>query len=124
MRSYARIDSLRRHVLRVHLNQASRHDHGLRGLRQHSSETPIEEKPVVCPIPDCGGLVLDGRMHYQSHAARVHKGLFDMFCRVGIFDVVRKTTALTTHVQAKYSSVSIIQRRLNWCLRAMIRGCF
>jgi hypothetical protein len=76
MRPYARIDSLRRHVLRVHLNQASRHDHGLRGLRQPHSMVPIWDGPIVCPIPDCGGLILDSQMHYQSHAARVHKGPF------------------------------------------------
>jgi hypothetical protein len=57
-RYYARIDSLRRHVLRVHLNQASRHDYGLRGLYQPDSEPPTEQKPIVCPVPACHGLVL------------------------------------------------------------------
>ena len=36
---YTRINSLRRHVLRAHLNQASRHDYGLRGLHQPDSDS-------------------------------------------------------------------------------------
>jgi hypothetical protein len=75
-RHYARIDSLRRHVLRVHLNQASRHGYGLRGLHQPDSDPPTEQKPIVCPVPVCRGLVLQGENHYKSHSARVHKGPF------------------------------------------------
>ena len=75
-RPYARIDSLRRHVLRVHLNQASRHDYGLRGLHHPQSDPPTEHKPIVCPVPACGGLVLHGDMHYKNHSAKVHKGPF------------------------------------------------
>ena len=75
-RHYARIDSLRRHVLRVHLNQASRHGYGLRGLHQPDSDPPTEQKPIVCPVPACRGLVLQGENHYKSHSARVHKGPF------------------------------------------------
>jgi len=51
MRPYARIDSLRRHVLRVHLNQASRHDYGLRGLPQPHSETPTEDGLQTADVP-------------------------------------------------------------------------
>jgi hypothetical protein len=76
MRPFSRIDSLRRHVLRVHLNQASRHDYGLRGLAQPHSESPPEDGPIICPDPGCDGLVLRGQMHYQNHSARVHKGPF------------------------------------------------
>jgi len=76
MRPYARIDSLRRHVLRVHLNQASRHDYGLRGLPQPHSETPTEDRPIICPVPICDGLVLQSQMHYMNHSAKVHKGPF------------------------------------------------
>ena len=76
MRRYARIDSLRRHVLRIHLNQASRHDYGLRGLPQPPSDTAIEDGPIICPEPACNGLVLQDQMHYMSHSARVHKGPF------------------------------------------------
>jgi hypothetical protein len=75
-RRYARIDSLRRHVLRVHLNQASRHDYSLRGLHHPPSDPPTEHKPIVCPVPVCGGLVLHGEMHYKNHSAKVHKGPF------------------------------------------------
>jgi hypothetical protein len=71
-RHYARIDSLRRHVLRIHLNQASRHDYGLRGLHQPLTE----QKPIVCPVPACRGLILQGENHYKSHSAKVHKGPF------------------------------------------------
>jgi hypothetical protein len=73
---YARIDSLRRHVLRVHLNQASRHDYGLRGLHQPDSDPLTEQKPIVCPVPACRGLVLRGENHYKSHSVKVHKGPF------------------------------------------------
>jgi hypothetical protein len=52
---YTRIDSLRRHVLRVHLNQASRHDYGLRGLPQPHSKTPTDDGPIICPVPTCDG---------------------------------------------------------------------
>ena len=76
MRPYARIDSLRRHVLRVHLNQASRHDYGLRGLPQPHSETPTDDAPIICPVPTCDGLVLQSQMHYMNHSAKVHKGPF------------------------------------------------
>ena len=75
-RRYARIDSLRRHVLRAHLNQASRHDYGLRGLHQPDSDLSTEQKPIVCPVPACGGSVLQGENHYKSHSAKVHKGPF------------------------------------------------
>jgi Protein of unknown function (DUF3435) len=74
-RRYSRNDVLRRHVLRVHLNQASDHDYGLRGLRP-DSDLSTEQKPIVCPVPACGGLVLQGENHYKSHSARVHKGPF------------------------------------------------
>jgi len=74
MRPYLRIDSLRRHVLRVHLNQASRHDYGLRGLPPSYSK--VEEGPIICPVPRCGGLVLDSHMQYMNHSARVHNGPF------------------------------------------------
>jgi hypothetical protein len=76
MRPFSRIDSLRRHVLRVHLNQASRHDYGLRGLAQPRSESPPEDGLIICPDPGCDGLVLRDQMHYQNHSARVHKGPF------------------------------------------------
>jgi hypothetical protein len=76
MRPFSRIDSLRRHVLRVHLNQASRHDYGLRGLAQSHSESPSEDGPIICPVPVCDGLVLRGQRHYQNHSVRVHKGPF------------------------------------------------
>jgi len=76
MRRYARIDSLRRHVLRTHLNQASRHDYGLRDLPQPPSDTVTEDGPIICPEPACNGLVLQGQMHYMSHSAKVHKGPF------------------------------------------------
>jgi hypothetical protein len=62
MRRYARIDSLRRHVLRIHLNQASRHDYGLRGLPQPPSDTVTENGPIICPEPACNGLVLQGQI--------------------------------------------------------------
>jgi hypothetical protein len=75
-RRYARIDSLRRHVLRIHLNQASRHDYGLRGLHQPDPDLSTEQKPIVCPVPTCGGLVLQGENHYKSHSAKVYKGPF------------------------------------------------
>ena len=78
MRSFSRIDSLRRHVLRVHLNQASRHDYGLRGLAQPHSESPPEDGPIICPDPGCDDLVLRGQMHYKNHSARVHKGPFEI----------------------------------------------
>ena len=65
MRSYSRIDSPRRHVLRVHLNQSSRHDYGLRGLPLPHSKT--EDGPIICPVPRCGGLVLYSHMHYMNH---------------------------------------------------------
>jgi Protein of unknown function (DUF3435) len=74
MRRYVRIDSLRRHMLRIHLNQASRHDYGLRGLPQPPTVT--EDGPIICPEPACNGLVLQGQMHYMSHSAKVHKGPF------------------------------------------------
>jgi hypothetical protein len=76
LRPYARIDSLRRHVLRVHLNQASRHDYSLRGLAAPLADTPVEKTPIICPIPACDGLVLQGQMAHKNHAARVHKGPF------------------------------------------------
>jgi hypothetical protein len=76
MRPYSRIDSLRRHVLRIHLNQASRHDYSLRGLAQPRTDRPTEDGPIVCPVPACGGLVLQGHKHYKNHAAKVHKGPF------------------------------------------------
>ena len=72
LRPYARIDSLRRHVLRIHLNQASRHNYGLRGL----PGAHIEDGPVTCPVPRCKGLVLENQMHYMNHSSRVHKGPF------------------------------------------------
>jgi hypothetical protein len=72
MRRYVRIDSLRRHVLRIHLNQASRHDYGLRGLPQPPTAT--EDGPIICPEPACNGLVLQGQMHCMSHSAKVHEG--------------------------------------------------
>ena len=75
MRRYARIDSLRRHVLRIHLNQASRHDYGLRSLPQPPSDT-VTDRPIIYPEPACNGLVLQGQMHYMSHSAKVHKGPF------------------------------------------------
>ena len=58
LRPYARIDSLRRHVLRVHLNQASRHDYSLRGLATPLPDIPVEERPIIYPIPACEGLIL------------------------------------------------------------------
>jgi hypothetical protein len=76
LRPYARIDSLRRHVLRVHLNQASRHNYGLRGLPKASSRASIEDGPVTCPEPRCGGLVLENQMHYMNHSSKVHNGPF------------------------------------------------
>jgi hypothetical protein len=76
MRRYSRIDSLRRHVLRVHLNQASRHNYGLRALAQPRSDAPMVDGPVTCPDPNCGGLVLESQMHYKNHSSRVHKGPF------------------------------------------------
>ncbi len=76
LRPYACIDSLRRHVLQVHLNQASRHDYSLRGLAAPLADTPVEERPIICLIPACDGLVLQGQMAYKYHAARVHKGSF------------------------------------------------
>jgi hypothetical protein len=76
MRRYARIDSLRRHVLRIHLNQASRHNYGLRGLPQLPPEKATDNGPIVCPEPACGGLILKSKMHYMSHSAKVHKGPF------------------------------------------------
>jgi Protein of unknown function (DUF3435) len=76
MRRYARIDSLRRHVLRIHLNLASRHDYGLRGLPQPPSDTFTEDGPIICPEPACSGLVLQGQMHYMSHSAKVYRGPF------------------------------------------------
>jgi hypothetical protein len=75
-RPYARIDSLRRHVLRVHLNQALCHDYGLRGLHQPNFDPPTEQKLIVCPVPTCRGLVLQGENHYKSHSAKVYKGPF------------------------------------------------
>jgi hypothetical protein len=66
--------SLRRHVLRIHLNQASRHDYGLRDLPQPPSDTVIEDGPIICPESACNGLILQGQMHYMS--AKVHKGPF------------------------------------------------
>jgi hypothetical protein len=76
MRPYARIDSLRRHVLRIHLNQASRHDYSFRGLPRPHSETLTEDGPIICPVPSCDGLVLQSQMHYMNHSARCIKGLF------------------------------------------------
>ena len=70
-RQYTRIDSLRRHVLRVHLNQASRYDCGLRGLHQPDSDLSTEQIPIACPVPACSGLVLQGESHYKSHSAKV-----------------------------------------------------
>jgi hypothetical protein len=75
-RPYSRIDSVRRHVLRVHLNLASRHDYGLRGLPQPPSDTVTEDGPIICPEPACNRLVLQGQMHYMNHSAKVHKGPF------------------------------------------------
>jgi hypothetical protein len=75
-RHYARIDSHRRHVLRVHLNQPSRHGYNLRGLHQPDSDSPTEQKPIVCPVPTCRGLVLQSENHYKKHSAKVHKGPF------------------------------------------------
>jgi hypothetical protein len=66
MRSYSRIDSLRRHVLRVHRNQASRHNYGLRALPQPHSDAPMVDGPVTCPDPTYGGLVLESQMHYKE----------------------------------------------------------
>jgi hypothetical protein len=76
MRRYSRIDSLRRHVLRVHLNQASRHNYGLRALSPPHSDAPMVDGPVTCPDPKCCGLVLESQMHYKNHSSRVHKGPF------------------------------------------------
>jgi hypothetical protein len=76
MRPYARIDLLRRHVLWIYLNQASRHDYGFRGLPRPHSKTPIEDGLIIYPVPSCDGLVLQSQMHYMNHSARVHKGLF------------------------------------------------
>jgi hypothetical protein len=76
LRPYARIDSLRRHVLRIHLKQASRHNYGLRDLPYAYSHTPIEDRPVTCPVPRCGGLVLENQMHYMNHSSKIHKGPF------------------------------------------------
>ena len=44
--------SPQRHVLRVHLNQASRHHYGLRGLAQPHSESPPEDGPIISPDPE------------------------------------------------------------------------
>jgi len=76
MQPYARIDSLRCHVLRIHLNQASPHEYGLRGLPRPQSDMPGEDGPITCPVPTYDGLVLEGPMHYKNHSARVHKGPF------------------------------------------------
>jgi hypothetical protein len=56
-------------VLRIHLNQASHHDYGLRG----HSETPTENEPIIYSVPTYDELVLQSQMHYMNHAARVYK---------------------------------------------------
>ena len=66
MRPYSRSDSLHRYVLRIHLNQASRHDYGLRGLVLRDTIMPTEDGPIICLVPACGGLVLQGRNHYKK----------------------------------------------------------
>jgi len=67
LQPYARIDSLRRHVLRTHLNQASRHNYSLRGLPRAHSHMPIEDGPVACLEPRCDRLILENQMHYMNH---------------------------------------------------------
>ena len=76
LRPYARTDSLRRHVLRLHLNQASCHNYGLRGLPRAHSHAPIEDGPVTCPEPRCGVLVLENQIQYMNYSSKVHNGPF------------------------------------------------
>ena len=68
-----RIDSLQRYVL---LNQASRHSDGLGGLHYPQSDPLTGHKPIVCPVPVYGGLVLYGEIYYKNHSAKVHKEPF------------------------------------------------
>lgn len=73
MRLYSRIDSLGRHILQVHLNQASRHNYGLRGLLQPLSDalsltdwSPAQFPPVV-------GWLWRVQMHYMDQSSKVRK---------------------------------------------------
>lgn len=87
-RELARPDSLRRHILRVHLNRASRHGYGFRGFPRHhydqssreSSYESTEDSVISCPDPACDGILLKGQRHYMSHSAKIHGGPFRLFC--------------------------------------------
>ena len=62
MRPYARIDSLRRHVLRIHLNQASHRGYGPRGPPQPHSEAPMEDGPIIRPDPSHDKPILQSQL--------------------------------------------------------------
>jgi hypothetical protein len=57
VRPYSRIDSLRRHVLRVHLNQASRHSYSLQGLslapirQSRIDRSPVQSAGTISRMP-------------------------------------------------------------------------
>ena|ERR1700733_12859428 len=76
MRRYSRIDSLRCHVLDIHLKKTSRHDYGLRSLAQPHTDAPTEDGPIICPDPAHGGLVLQGRNHYKNQLSEGTQGAF------------------------------------------------
>ena len=44
--------------------------------RRHATTTAFEQKPIVCSVPTCRGLVLQSENHYKNHSAKVHKGPF------------------------------------------------
>jgi hypothetical protein len=60
-------------VLDIHLKKASRRDYGLRSLAKPHTDTPTEDGLVICPDPACGGLVLQGRNHYENRSVRVQE---------------------------------------------------
>jgi hypothetical protein len=73
MRLYSRIDSLGRHILQVHLNQASRHNYGFQGLLQPLSDalsltdwSPAQFPPVVSWLRRV-------QMHYMDQSSKVRK---------------------------------------------------
>jgi hypothetical protein len=98
MRPYARVDSLRRDVLRTHLNHASRHDYGLRGLPRPDSDMPKADGPITCPVSACGGLVLQDQMHYMSYSVKVHNGPAESHCTVRA--CYEEVTCINTYPQA------------------------
>jgi hypothetical protein len=74
MRPYARIDSLRRHVLRIHLNQASPPEYGLRGLPGPHPDMPGEDgRSPVRSLPVMGWSS-EGPMHYKNNQIENRRG--------------------------------------------------